>query len=609
MPEKPIRVALTMIVKDNSEADFLDRCLDSFAPYIFGLYVAVTGPSGEHDKIHEIVAKYGGKSISTSPKTHPEIYSKIDDKWIFSSFAAARNVSFEMVDEEFDYLTWADVDDILTSGEELLKVAIIAREKKYDSVMFNYLYSVRLAEDGSIEQVLIEHMRERLLKPGKFRWVSRLHEVCVPKDDNFKPRHTMYTFSPKKNQLCTWVHLTTHERTAATMERNATILKIQLDEEQGKDPRTKFYLAKTYFDLNTPESLKESAKLLGEYMTQSGWDAERANAQEYLGLIHMKLGDLTKAIDVFHNSIIEYPKHHLAILRLADCYYRVENVDFGDHWLDVAMKMDLPEAHATIGNTYEIRLIAASLMYKKAYREQNMNDMTHWAKVRVELMGKDDGLYENVLAHKYLNDAALNVFNLAKWLKANEHTKTIEKILDILPPELTNQPYAAFIANNILPARKWGKKEIAYYAVAGIEEWTSENLETTGLGGSESAVARLAREWVKLGYKVTVYNDCGSKAGTYDGVTYKPHFTMNWKDKFNVLIIWRNPALLDRDIEAKTLCVDLHDIASPLDWSEERVNKVDKVFFKSNWHRQNLPNIPDNKAVVVGNGIVVEDKK
>lgn len=609
MTEKPIRIALTMIVKDDSEADFLDRCLDSFSPYVFGIYVAVTGPSGKHKGIHEIVKKYGGKSVSTNPETHPQIYSKIDGKWIFTNFAEARNVSFSMVDEDYDYITWADVDDVLTSGEEFLKAAIVARQNKHDSVMFNYLYAVRLDKNGDIEQILIEHMRERLLRPGKFKWVSRLHEVCVPIDNAFKPKHTMYPFNPQKNQLCTWVHLTTHERTKATIERNALILKIQLEEEQGKDPRTKFYLAKTYFDIDIPEALKESLGLLEEYREQSGWDAERANSWEYTGLIYQKLGDNRKAVETYHNAIIEYPKHHLAYLRLADSYYKLGSTEFGDHWLDVAMKMELPEATATIGNTYEIKLLAASLQYKRAYRLENMNDMVHWSKVRAELMGKDDGLYENVLSHKYLNDAALNVFNLAKWLKANDHIDTVAKILEILPPELTNQPYASFIANNVLPPRKWGKKEIAYYAVAGIEEWTSENLEKEGLGGSESAVARLAKEWADMGYKVTVYNDCGSKAGVYDGVAYKPHFTMNWHDNFNILILWRNPRLLDRDIKAKKLIVDLHDIASPLDWPEERTDRVDKVFFKSEWHRKNLPNIPDKKAVVIGNGIVVEDTK
>jgi tetratricopeptide (TPR) repeat protein len=606
MPKvKPIRIALCMIVKDDSEADIFDRCLDSFTPYVQGLYVAVTGTSGEHKKIHEIVKKYKGKSISTNPETHPQIYSKVNDKWIFTHFAEARNVSFGMVDEEYDYLTWADVDDVLASGEELQKTAIIAREKKYDSVMFNYLYAVRLNEQGEVEQILIEHMRERLLKPNKFKWVSRLHEVCVPKDNNFKPKQTYYPFDPQKNQLCTWIHLTTEQRTSQTIERNALILKLQIEEEQGKDPRTKFYLAKTLFDLNTPESLKEALTLLEEYREQSGWDAERANSWEYTGLIYQKQNDNLKAVETYHNAVIEYPLHILPYLRLADAYKKVGNLEFSNHWLSLGMQLEIPKNNSTIGNTYEIKLLAATLMYQKAFREQNIKEMVEWAGIRANLMGKDDGLYGNVMYSKLLNDAAMNVFNLSKWLKDSGYIPTITDILEVLPQELVEQPYAAFIANNVLPPKKWGKKEIAYIASFGgkhFEEWGPENLKT-GIGGSETAVLELTREWAKMGYQVTVYCDCGSQAGEHGGVIFKPYYMINWNDEFNILILWRSPHLLDKKLKAKKIIMDLHDIASPFDWSKERWESLGKIFVKSKYHRSNLPDIPDDKFVIVGNGI------
>ena len=605
--EKPLRIALCMIVKDDSEADIFERCLDSFTPYVQGLYVAVTGTSGEHKKIHEIVKKFKGKSISTNPKTHPQIYTNIKDKWIFTHFAEARNVSFDMVDEEYDFYTWADVDDVLASGEELQRAATIARKKKYDSVMFNYLYSVRLDENGDIEQILIEHMRERLLRPNKYKWVSRLHEVCVPKDDNFKPKQTLYEFDPKKNQLCTWIHLTTHERTAQTIERNAVILRLQIDEEKGQDPRTKFYLAKTLFDIDTPEELKEALTLLEEYREQSGWDAERGNSWEYTGLVYQKLNDNMRAVETYHNAIIEYPMHVLPHLRLADAYKKIGNIPFSNHWLTVAMQLDIPKANSTIGSTYEIKLLAASLMYQKAFRDQDMKEMVFWAGTRASLMGQDDGLYENVMYTKLLNDAAMNVFNLSKWLKDYGHTDTISQILEVLPQELVEQPYAAFIANNVLPPKKWGDKEIAYIASFGgkhFEEWGPENLKT-GIGGSETAVLELSREWAKMGYQVTVYCDCGSQAGEHYGVMFRPYYMINWNDEFSNLIIWRAPFFLDRELNAKKIFIDLHDIASPLDWPKERWEKVTKIFVKSKYHRSNLPDIPDNKFVIVGNGISV----
>ena len=122
--------------------------------------------------------------------------------------------------------------------------------------------------------------------------------------------------------------------------------------------------------------------------------------------------------------------------------------------------------------------------------------------------------------------------------------------------------------------------------------------------GSESAVIYLSKEWVKKGYKVVVYCDCGNNAGIIDGVEYRHYNTINWNDKFSTIIFWRSPHLLDiKVLNAIRIFYDAHDIESIANWTPERVKKVDKVFFKSRWHRKNLPNIPDSKAVIISNGI------
>jgi FkbM family methyltransferase len=55
--------------------------------------------------------------------------------------------------------------------------------------------------------------------------------------------------------------------------------------------------------------------------------------------------------------------------------------------------------------------------------------------------------------------------------------------------------------------------------------YDGSTLSTRGLGGSESAIILISRELVKLGFDVTVYNDCEdsqAKPGVYDGVKYLP---------------------------------------------------------------------------------------
>jgi len=68
-------------------------------------------------------------------------------------------------------------------------------------------------------------------------------------------------------------------------------------------------------------------------------------------------------------------------------------------------------------------------------------------------------------------------------------------------------------------------------------------LEKRGLGGSESAVILMARELVKIGFGVTVYNDCNhddAEPGTYDGVEYRPlSYLTNPQEVYDVAISLR----------------------------------------------------------------------
>jgi hypothetical protein len=62
--KEEVKIACTMIVKDNSEIESLELCLESIRPHVDGLYVAVTGPSGLHDKVHELVKKFDVKDYA-----------------------------------------------------------------------------------------------------------------------------------------------------------------------------------------------------------------------------------------------------------------------------------------------------------------------------------------------------------------------------------------------------------------------------------------------------------------------------------------------------------------------------------------------------------------
>jgi tetratricopeptide (TPR) repeat protein len=612
MGRKTMKILLTCIFKDDSEYTDIKQMLTSFMPYMAGLCVVISGRKKNTTKIKELITQYKGHYLQISPITHPKVY--IDGQ--FSNFAEARNICFGEASklqkkDHYDWWIWADSDDILLNGQELLEVAEKASKYEMDTVFFTYWYSINLKNDSFSEKdVQIHHLRERLLKPNMFKWVSRLHEIALPLDDNFKPKITTYDYNPKENRNLVWAHLTTPDKTMQSMKRNVRILEAQIKEEEHKDPRTVFYLAKSYFDLANMSDKKEllqlSDLLLDDYLEKSGWAEERSNAWEYKGNIRATTGNHRAAIECYHKAIQEYGNRNMPYLLLAKEYAAVDDTEQAEFWLDLSLKMDVQGTRTTIGNPMEVKYLAAQLKFNSCIKKQDIDGAINWLKIKNEMLGvKDDQMLVDLEDAKLLNQAAMWVFNYSKWLKEKGHTDKIPYVLQSLPIELGREVFAHVMANDYAQPRVWGEKEIAYYASWGTEHfepWSGKSL-TSGIGGSETAVIELAKRWVKLGYKVTVYGDPREDEGEIDGVIYRPWYEINWNDAFNILIYWRSPHLLDRPVKAKKIFMDLHDIVSQLDWTEPRMNRVDKVFFKSKFQRSMLPKLPDEKARIISNGI------
>jgi hypothetical protein len=205
-----------------------------------------------------------------------------------------------------------------------------------------------------------------------------------------------------------------------------------------------------------------------------------------------------------------------------------------------------------------------------------------------------------------LNAACRNADALAEYLDMIGETDKIPAFFESLPQGISSQPFAIKWIQQAQPPRVWGEKEICYFANWGsrhFEKWSAKSLDS-GIGGSETAVIALAQEWTKLGYKVTVYGDPGADKGEIDGVSYRPWYEFNKDDKFNIFIQWRGWALADM-IDAKKFFVDLHDLYAGVDILPEKLNKINKIFVKSQYHRDLAPAIPDSKFVIVSNGVFV----
>jgi len=68
------------------------------------------------------------------------------------------------------------------------------------------------------------------------------------------------------------------------------------------------------------------------------------------------------------------------------------------------------------------------------------------------------------------------------------------------------------------------KLKIAIVDIIGLN-YDGTTLTKKGLGGSESSIISVAKELAKIGFEVTIFNDCDTaetRPGVYDGVNYLP---------------------------------------------------------------------------------------
>lgn len=589
-----MNLSACLIVKDDLEVEMLNKALDSIQPYVDTVHVTSTG--SEVTKIKEWCEK---REID---------YSHF--KWV-DDFSAARNFNFSRVPKDTDFIFWMDADDILIGGEKLKEIAQVAKDNHKDVVFFTYWYGCSFDGEPSpeaLKEVMMEHNRERLIKPGTITWKKRLHETPIPVSGQ-KNNYTKYLYDPKERPVVV-MHTSKDTDLEEKMQRNKRILELELMDERmlpgGADPRTLLYLMKIYAEMEDKELWLEAIEMGKEYLTKSGWDEERAAAWENMGKCYFKLYEFQQAAECFHSAIREWPFQPLIYLQLAETYYNLKNYSFAEYWMNKGAEMDIDNKGSNLTNLKAMKIKLADLLVKlNFYAKRDTKKALEGARLLYTEAPSQANQEQVIFLENLdeLNEACLHVDKLSDYLDAIGETKAIVPLLDSLPVAITTQPFAQKLRNKYTQPRVWGKKEICYFANFGsahFEKWDMSSLKS-GIGGSETAVLELAKHWTELGYKVTIYGD-PEKIGEQDGVTFLPYYYFNMRDSFNIFVQWRVPNLAGK-IKARKFLVDLHDIFAEIDYDEERLRNIDKIMVKSEYHRNLAPHIPDEKFAIVGNGI------
>lgn len=554
-------LGLAVITKTYNEAK---RLVDLYKPYFDEIYVQVNG----------------GGEVPTDVPQNVHI-SKF--KWV-NDFSKARNALSKHI--KTDFYLWLDTDDDIENPDRLRQLV----NSDVDAVYLQYVYGY-----NEEREPIAVHWRERLIKTSHpFKWVGAVHETLISseqpigvKDDQVVIKHAY------KNQA----------EIMASALRNHQIMEEQV-KKGDEDPRTLYYLGRSYFML---KRFQESAQTLLIYTEQSGWDEQKYDAWMKIGDALVMMDEYEKAVNANLEAIKLNPGCPDGYLKLGDLYLALEQPSRAIEWLKLGLSKSPIETLEIVDPTlYTYRpLITMAMCY---FSLAKVTEAKKWIDKAAQFQPKIK-LFKNVyssITDAYFEELSIRQARVLGQLV--EQKGDIKNYMDGLPPFIRNDLRLRPLLVRAHPARKWPNRSIVFYCGEQWEEWGPETLKN-GMGGSEEAVTYLSEELANLGWQVTVYNQRVEELTTKAGVNWLPWETFNPEDNFDVFVAWRNPWMCQKlNIKARVKAVDLHD--TPLGHQampQKALESLDKIFLKGRFQKNMAETpIPDDKAVVISNGIVPE---
>lgn len=566
-----MKLALALIIKgDDKEAIVFARLLSNLSKYVDRIFVTITHKKDEqiNEKVKQVAESFGAE-ISTF-------------EWV-KNFAKARNFSFSQVPKDYDYIMWADADDVFRGIENLRD--ILDKNQDKDAFAMNYLYAF-----DKYKNPIIVHKKTMIVKNDNcVEWSGSLHE-------DFKENRNINIYFLKDIER---LHLTDDDRVIVAKERNVECAKQGL-EDKPNDPRSYWNLAQSLHGLG---KFEESNKLFDEFLKLSYSDDEKYIARLRKAENFWYLGDISKALDESRYAVGTKPNYPDAYYLLGKFYAESQQYNNAIEAYVSGLVKKPPYYSIIVYNPrdydYNPMMNLANVYFKINRADMALPLLEGCAKI----YPKDKRLKETI---KFIKKEAKRVTESIKaiaYLKdINDEDKLKEEIAK-LPKDIQSHPHICFLRNNKIVKKESSGKDLVIFCGYTEEIWSPETARLKGIGGSEEAVIHLAKRWQKAGYNVTVYNRCGHEELEFDGVKYKPEWAWNFRDKQDITILWRTPKWADYDINSTKIFVDLHDVIPDGEFNEKRLAKIDKVFVKTEFHKTLFPSISQDKFVVIPNGI------
>lgn len=586
------KVAWALIVGAGEDPKDLQRALASINGYVDGIFIQLNAPKG--------------KKIPAELKAVAEGFADLvyEYRWK-NNFVDARNDLFAKVPKEYDWIGWMDVDDVIAYPEKIQTVCkIMPKNVNCIHIMYDY-------QNDEFGNVVVQHWSARLVRNnGSYKWKSSFDDTETAVHETLQP---VRSDAGVANDEFRVVHMADAGHHEASLERNIQLLESMFDRqnetEKGVDPRILYYLGSHYFEAGR---LGDAMNTFIEYLKLSGWDEERSEAHVYMGRLLWFRNNVNQARTAFLMALGENPNNPGAYLELGKLEARAGRWEQAAEWLKRGLDIKTPIT-AMVQFKYDYELLAEYSQALLNIGGNRLEEALRVSKRALKLRPDDPDARDNqetiikIIKHR---DNLRGVGRLLSQLKEEKHEERILPLLDALPDSVQDSPLVIQARQDNMEPVKWPYKSIAIYCGFGpLGTWGPWSLNEGGTGGSEEAVVRLSQELARLGWRVVVYAMPGTRVGTYDDVEWKHYWEFNARDKFDILVVWRQPGMFDIKYKARKTYLWLHDVMPAEELTKERLKNVTKIIYVSKYHstREESKHISARKKLASGNGIAPAD--
>jgi glycosyltransferase involved in cell wall biosynthesis len=558
------KLSLCMIVKDETET--LRACLASVVSHVDEVVVAW---NGTNPATKAILEEFGCRIVP---------YTWKDD------FADARNFSFAQASHELCF--WVDADDTVVHPEKLRELLVAFQDPRVGSVWLAYYYD--FDEYGHPAMVLF---RERIVRRSWWQWKRRVHEVMLP---------TRVCSHVKESRVIIR-HTVVPERVQQSAARNLRIAQEAYLEEKAKndvDPVTLYDYARA---LKAAGQRKEALEIFLQFIDKSEFDDDRYEALHSIADIYRKFRWYDEAVKAESQAVLLRPMRAEAYFGLAETYFCLDEWDRVIWYTELGYKCPEREDNMPMD---PIALKARPLLPLQfaLFQKAKFSQAISVVQKALEFFPRSTYLQEclkNYQRAKVQEDLERVTLRLYEHLHEHEPEK-LEALSKAVPKAASDHPVFVRLMNQFKSPENW-RNRLVIYCGPSYELWDPESVKE-GVGGSEEAVIYLAPLLAKLGWQVEIYNNC-LREGNYDGASWLPFWTYDRSQPCAVFIAWRDARSVLLAPEGSLVYVWLHDRQKPEYWSEAAIARAHKFIFLSQYHRTDLPDLPEEKVFISRNGI------